>query len=213
MPDVMTPAHVIEPPMKPPLWDLSGIDDGAHKVDSDALDYGSVKVPRPLAASGPAELKDWREARGRERDVKGYARPVHVCTVERRMPWQDNARNPKRSGHDDICPSAHRLAIKSCILGGHDACRNQQAYARVIHTRKPLHKSLLRYTAHGMPHTTANQALAGRKEKDGSEENVSARGLREVDGSRVEVEGDCENDEEADGVRPYVDELVVEVEG
>lgn len=212
VPNIMAAARIVEPSAQPSLGNLSGIDDGADEVDGDALDDRGVKVPRPLTASGPAELEHGREACGREGDVEGHAGPVHVCAVEGWMPWQDNACDAKGGSHDHVYPSAYRLAIESCILRRHDAGRDQEAYPRVVYTCKTLHQILLRDTAHGMPHATADQALAGSEEKDGGEEYVGSGRLREIDRGGVEVEGDCEDNEEADGVRPDVDKLVVEIE-
>lgn len=63
-----------------------------------------------------------------------------------------------------------------------------------------------------MPHATAYEAFTSRKEKRRSEENVGLGGLGEVCGRRVEVESDCEHDDQSYGVGPDVDCLVGEIE-
>ena len=148
-----------------------------------------------------------------EGDVKSDAGPVHVGAVEGRVPGEDDTRNAKGGGHDDVGPATDGLTVEGCVLGRRDAGGDQEADPRVIDACKALHEGLFRDAAHSVPHAAADQAFGGGSEEDGCEEDVSAGGLREINGGRVEIEGDGEDDEEADSVGPDVDEFIVEVEG
>jgi len=70
--------------------------------------------------------------------------------------------------------------VEGCILGRHDGRRNEERDARVVHAREPLQQRLIGDTAHGVPHTAADQAFARGKEEDGCKEDVRLGGKGEV---------------------------------
>lgn len=59
-----------------------------------------------------------------------------------------------------------------------------------------------------MPDGAADQALAGGKEEHSGDQDIGGRAQVEVDARGVKVKGHSQDQDEAEGVRPDVDELV-----
>lgn len=127
------------------------------------------------------------------------------------MPWQNNTGHAESCSGHDISPSANRLAVERSVLGGHDGGRNEERNAGVINTRKALHEILFGNTAHRMPHATTDQTFASREKEDGSEEYIRLGRLGEIDRGWVEIECNCQNNYQADGMGPDVYQLVGDV--
>lgn len=210
MPDIVTGTAVIKETREPPFGDLRGIDQGAGKIDEQALEHGSVKVDAPLEAPSVTELGEGREARHRQEAVEGNAGPGHVSAVKGRMPGQDDAGNAKGQGQQDVSPTGEGLAVKGSVLGGDDGGGDQERDACVVDAGKALHEGLAGYAVHGVPDGAADQALAGGEEEHSCYHDVRSRAVAEVGVEGVEVEGDCQDDKRADEVRPDVEQFVGE---
>ena len=209
MPDVMATSEVVEPTMQPPFRNLfesaktlvfaldttylAGVNESPKKIHSDRLHDRGVKIIGPRRPSCQIQLKHWCKSRCAERHVEGNSEPVHISSIEERMPWQDNTANTESSSSHDISPSADRLAIECGVLGSHYRGGNQKRNACVVHACETFHQSLLGDTTHGVPHTATDQAFACCEEEDGCEENIGFRGLGEIYRCRVEIERNCQH--------------------
>lgn len=126
------------------------------------------------------------------------------------MPGEENATDAEEGGDEHVSPPAHWLAVESRVLGRHDAGCDQEADTSVIDAGKALEKCLMRDGVHGVPDGAADEALARREEEDGGDEYVGFGGSAKVCAGGVEVECEGEHHDEAEKVRPDVDELVVD---
>ena len=208
VPDVVACAGVVERAGPPLLRDLGGVDDGADQIHRDALADGGVKVVAPGGATGEVELDNRGEAGGGEEDVEGDAGPGQVLAVEGGVPGQDGAEEAHdgREGHIDGARDG--LAVKCCPLGREDAGRHQEGDARVVDAGEPVEQHVVRDAVHRVPHRRTQQTLAGRGEEARRDEDVRLGADGENGARRVEVEGDGEDDDEADGVGPDIDGFV-----
>lgn len=121
----MASAKVVEHAWAPPLGNLAGVDQGADDIHGNALRNGRVELPDEIGASGHGELHDWEETGRTEADEEGDARPGHLGSVEGRVPREDDAADTEDRCQDHVRPAAHRLAVKGCVLGGHDGGGDQ----------------------------------------------------------------------------------------
>ena len=212
VPDIMAPAKVIEPAGHELLWHLERVNDGTDHINGHALHDRSIKVVGPRGAAGQVELHEGREARGAQGDVEGDAGPGHVGAVEEGVPGDDGSAQAEDGGGDDVDPAAQRLAVKGRVFGRDDGGGDEEGDARVVDAGETLEECLVGDAVHCVPHAAADEALARSGEEDCGEEDVGVGGEGEVVRGRVEVEGDDEDDDEADGVGPDVDRFVGEVE-
>lgn len=204
----MATADVIEPARTPALGDFPRVEQRAAEVDEDGLGDGGVEVGRLGPAALERQLQYREKPRRGEGDVETHARPVHVGAVEGRVPGEHGAGGAEHEGRAEVGVAAPGLAVEGRVLGGHDAGGDEERDSRVVHAGEALHKRLVRDAGHGVPHGAADEALAGGEEEAAGDEDVELGGGAEGGRAGVEVEGEGEDDEEADGVRPDVDELV-----
>ena len=212
VPEVVAAADVIEHARAPPLGDLAGVDESAKEVDKNRLEYGRVMFPHREAAAGVPNLEDGQETAGRKTGVESNSDPGHVLSVEARVPGEDNTADTENSCRDHVDPPANGLAVEGRVFGGDDGSSDEKRDAGVVDTGEHGDQVDIGDAVHGMPDDAAGQALASRKKEDGGDGHVGLRALREVDAGRVEVEGNGQDDDETEGVRPNVDQLVGECE-
>lgn len=212
MPQVMTPPKVIKHARAPPLGHFARIHKRAHNIHQHALGNGRVKLPHKLTAPAQRELHNGHKARRAEANEKSDARPGHVGPVEGRVPRHYDAGDAQHGREDHVQPAAHGLAVKGRVLGRHDAGGDEEGDARVIDAGKGGDEVDVGDGVHGVPDGAADETLAGGKEEDGRDEDVGFGGEVEVDGGGVKVKRDGEDEEEAEGVGPDVDELVGQTE-
>lgn len=122
---------------------LACIDKRTDEVDGDGFEDRGVKVPGPGGASGPVQLKDGCETRCCEGDVESHACPVHVCSVERGMPGENDTCDAQRRRCHDVQPATDWFAIKSRVLGCHDGGGDEEGDPRVIDAGEAFHEGLL----------------------------------------------------------------------
>lgn len=161
-----------------------------------------------MSATCEIELQDRSETSGAECHVEGDPRPGHVGAVECGMPGENDPADAQGSCGGHVYPSTDGLAVECRIFRRHDAGGYEQGDAGVINARKTLHECLVSDTVHGVPHGAADEAFASCEEENGGDEDVGVGAEGEVDGGGVEVECDCYDDEEADGVRPDIYQFV-----
>jgi hypothetical protein len=212
MPDIMAAAHVVEPPGAKALGDFTRIQERARHVHDQALSNRRVEVLRPRDAARVRELAERQEARERERAVEQDAEPGHVCAVEGRVPRQEHAADAEGGGDEHVGPPADGLAVEGGVLGRHDAGGDEEADARVVDAGEALEQRLVADGVHGVPDGATDEALAGREEEDGGNEDVGFGAVAEVRRGWVEVERKREHHQEAEQVGPDVDELVVDAD-
>lgn len=208
VPQVMAPADVVKRTGIPLLGHLTRVDDRATEIHRNTLRNRRVEVPRPVSTTRLDQLDNGHEARGREGDIEGDAAPGHVLRVEGRVPGQDDAGDAESRGGDEVNGAGDGLAVEGRVLGRHDGGGDQQRDAGVIDAGEALEQRAVRDTVHGVPEAGADEALAGGEKEDGCDDLVGRGGEGEVHRGGVEVEGDGEDDQEPDGVRPDIDELV-----
>lgn len=212
VPQVVAAANVVEAAGEPALGDLAGVDDGAAKVDEQGLCDGGVKVVDKLGSVGKVELQDGHEARQGEADEEADAGPGHVGAVELGVPRQDDAGDAEHGGEAHVGPAADGVAVKRRVLGGHDGGGDEQRDAGVVDAGKHGHGLDVGDGAHGVPDGGAHQRQAGHHEEDGGHDHVRLGAEVEVGAAGVKVKGHGQHQDQAQGVRPDVDELVGHVE-
>jgi hypothetical protein len=79
---------------------------------------------------------------------------------------------------------------------------------RVVDAREPVEQHVVRDAVHRVPHRRAQQTLARRGKEARRDQHVRLGTDGEDSARRVEVEGDGEDDHEADRVGPDVDRFV-----
>lgn len=126
MPEVVTASDVIKRAWEPAFRDVACVDTSADDVDGETLGYRQVEVPCPGSASGQVELDDRRETRCAERDVKGYAGPGHVLSVECRVPGENNSTDAESKGERHVYPARDGFAVESGVLSSNNAGCYQQ---------------------------------------------------------------------------------------
>ena len=196
----MAPPQIIKPARTPSLGDLARIHQRSNQIHRDTLHDRGIEFPRPGAPARDVKLEHGREARRAERDVEGDARPGHVGTVEGRVPGQEDAAEAEGGGGGEVDPAGEGLAVEGGVLCGHDGRGDEEGDAGVIDAGEALHEGLISDGVHGVPEGAADEAFAGGEEEDGGDGDVG--GGAEGEGVRegVEVEGDGEDDEEAEEV-------------
>lgn len=212
VPQVVATANVIKHAGEPALRDLAGIHDGTAEVDQNRLADGRVKVVDELGSVGKVKLQNRHEPRQGKADEESDAGPSHVGAVELGVPRQDHPSNAQESSEAHVHPSTDRVAVESCVFGGHDGGGNEQRDAGVVHASKHGDGVDIGNSAHGMPNGGAHQRQAGHHEEDGSNNNVRLGAKVEVGTAGVKVKGNGQHQDQAQGVRPDVDEFVGHVE-
>jgi hypothetical protein len=212
VPDIMAAADIVKPAGAEALGHFACVQACARHIDGQTLGDGCVKVLRPLDAARVRELAERQEARQGEGDVEQDACPGHVCAVEGGVPGEQDAADAQEGRDEHVCPSRDGLAVEGGVLGGHDASGNEQADACVVDAGEAFEQRLVRDGVHRVPDCAADEALARREEEDGGDEDVGFGAVAEVCAGWVEVEGKGEDHQEAEEVRPDVDEFVVDAD-
>lgn len=208
MPNIMTATHIIKRTGKPPLRDMGSIDDRPHDIDGDTLGERRVEVIRPGGAPCHIELNDGGEAGGAQGEVECYARPGHVGAVEGGPPGEDGAEDAEEGGQGHVDGAGDGFAVEGGPFGGEDGGGDEEGDAGVVDAGEAVEEGLIGDAVHGVPHGGAEEAFAGGAEEDGGDEHVGLAAGGEGGRGGVEVEGDGEDEEEAQGVRPDVDAFV-----
>lgn len=212
VPQVVATADVVEAAGEPALRHLAGVDDGTAEVDKQGLCDGGVKVVDKLGPVGKVELQNGHEPRQGEADEEADAGPGHVGAVELGVPRQDDAGDAEHCGETHVRPPADGVAVKGRVLGRHDGGGDEQRDAGVVDAGKHGHGLDVGDGTHGVPDGGAHQRQAGHHEEDGSNDNVRLGAEVEVGAAGVKVKGHGQHQDQAQGVRPDVDELVGHVE-
>ena len=213
VPQVVAPTEVIEHAGAPPLWDFASVDKRATQVDQEGLRNGRVKFPDELGAAGEGDLEDGEEAGGAQADVEGDSCPSHILSIKPGVPREDDTPDAEGRSCAHIDPSAYRLAVKRSVLCRHDGGGDEERDARVVNAGEGGDQLHVGNGVHGVPDGAADQALASGKKEDGGDKDVGLGAEREIEARGIEVKGYGEDEQEAQGVRPYVHQLIRYAEG
>lgn len=212
VPQVVASADVVKHAGEPALRDLASIYDGAAEIDQKRLGDGRVKVVDEFGSVGEVKLKNRHEPRQGKADEESDAGPSHVGAVELGVPRHDHPPNTQNSSEAHVHPSADRVAVESGVFGGHDGGGNEQRDAGVVHASKHGDGVDIGNGAHRVPNGGAYQRQAGHHEEDGGNNNVRLGAEVEIGTAGVKVKGDGQHQDQAQGMRPNVDEFVGHVE-
>ena len=124
------------------------------------------------------------------------------------MPRHDNPHDSQTQSSRHVQPARSRFAVKGGVLGGHDARGDQERDTGIVDARETLHQRAVRDGVHSVPHAAANEALARCYKEKGYKKEIQWSGEGVVEGVGEIVEGEYENEQKAQKMRPDVNALV-----